>query len=100
MRFEYDEAKRARLLRERGVDILVAARILNCDPLTRTDTRRHYGEERYVSVGMSAGELYVVVHTKRGDATRLITAWRGGRRLHEIYQAYLAGKAGGAEPKG
>jgi hypothetical protein len=30
---------------------------------------------------------YVVVHTTRGDRTRLISAWLGGQKAHGRYKA-------------
>jgi uncharacterized DUF497 family protein len=87
MEFEWDEAKRTALLRWRDIDLLQAARIFEGPVLTTPDTRHDYGEERYVSIGKIEEEYFVVVHTPRQDALRLITAWRAGARLRREYQA-------------
>jgi uncharacterized protein len=71
--FEWDEAKRRSIIRQRGVDILYAALIL-----TRVDDRQDYGEERWISLGFVAGEPFTVVHTERQGMIRLITAWKEG----------------------
>jgi uncharacterized protein len=95
--FEWDEEKRSRILRERGVDILYAALIFEGEVLTRVDDRADYGEVRHVSLGMVETDCFVVVHTEREGRTRLITAWRGGRDERSQYQASLARPTEGDE---
>jgi len=87
LHFEWDEAKRLKVIEERGVDILYAALIFEDRVLTKVDDRADYGEERLISLGMVDGEAFVVVHTERKGATRLITAWKGGQLEREQYQA-------------
>ena len=90
MEFEWDEDKRQRIWRERGIDILRAALIFEGPVLTKADDRRDYGEERLISIGLVDGTCYVVVHTRRESTTRLVTAWKGGRHDRELYQARIA----------
>jgi uncharacterized protein len=46
------------------------------------------GERRFVSLGMDAhGRVLVVVHTPRGDRTRLISARKAGRQERDQYGA-------------
>lgn len=92
MDFEWDEAKRLEVIQRRGVDILEAALIFEGDVLTRVDDRADYREARLISLGMVDGEAYVVVHTERNGATRLITAWKGGQLEREQYQAGIAAR--------
>lgn len=88
--FEWDQRKREQVIRERGVDLLYAAQIFEGDVLTRIDDREDYGEIRLISLGMVENECFVVVHTRREDAIRLITAWKGGRDERSQYQAGIA----------
>ena len=90
MDLEWDETKRQRIISERNVDLLYAAGIFEGDVLTRVDDRADYGEERRISLGMVGDECFVVVHTERNGATRLITAWKGGRDERRDYQAGIA----------
>ena len=90
MQFEWDEHKRQETLARRGVDILRAARIFEGEVLTWTDDRKDYGETRLISVGLVEGVPFVVVHVRRGERTRLITAWKGGRNDAARYQAGIA----------
>ncbi|MCA8926910.1 MAG: BrnT family toxin [Alphaproteobacteria bacterium] len=105
MNFEWDEEKRYAILNERGVDILEAALIFEGPVLTRIDDRSDYGEERWISLGLVDGEPYdgepyTVVHTERQETTRLITAWKGGRRDLKKYQDSIARRNPGDEGPG
>ena len=97
---EWDDGKRQHLLRERGLDLLYAARIFDGPVFTWEDSRQDYGERRWTP-GLVDGEAFVVVHTDRNGVTRLITAWKGGRHDLERYQAGIARRAeGDAGPGG
>lgn len=50
------------------------------------DNRRD-GEDRRLTVGCLAGETYVVVYAMRGEARRIITAWKVGDDGKQRYQA-------------
>lgn len=86
MKFEYDEEKRQDTLKHRGIDFLYAALIFEGPTLTKIDDRRDYGEVRHISLGLVDDEPYIVIHTQRGETTRLISAWKGGRRDYEKYK--------------
>lgn len=86
MEFEWDEAKREKVLRERGIDFIDAAAIFEGPVFSRPDGRE-YGEDRFVGVGYAGEICIVVVYTQRGDAVRLITAWKGGRNDRAEYDA-------------
>lgn len=86
MKFEWNEAKRLNVYEKHGVDILHAALIFENQILTKPDTRRDYGEDRYISLGMVDDEVFIVVHTERDGVTRLITAWKGGSNDKKTYE--------------
>ena len=90
MDFDWDEAKRQEVLVERNVDLLEAALIFEGPVITEIDTRRDYGEPRFISLGMVGGNAFFVVHTERDGVTRLITSWQGGKRGKRRYQASFA----------
>jgi uncharacterized DUF497 family protein len=87
MEFEWDEDKRLKVMRERGVDFADVALIFENPVWTRRDNRRDYGEPRWRSVGMVEDECYVAIHTWRGEKIRLVTAWKGGRDEESEYKA-------------
>jgi uncharacterized DUF497 family protein len=87
--FEWSEEKRQEVLEKHGVDVLYAALIFEGITLTRVDDREDYGETRFISLGLVEDVPCVVVHTRRGDNIRLITAWKGGRAEYERYKKSL-----------
>jgi uncharacterized protein len=89
LEFEWDEKKRWDLIERRGVDLLYAALIFEGFVLTAPDRRHDYGEDRLISIGLVGSECFVVVHTTRGRFTRLVTAWKGGRRERRGYQTCI-----------
>ena len=81
MRVEWDPNKARANWRKHGVRFADAATVLSDDwALTREDPD-YSGEQRHVTLGMSAiGELLVVVYTHREhEAVRIISAWRANR---------------------
>lgn len=89
MQFEWNEEKRREIYDERGIDILEAALIFENLVLTKQDNRHDYGETRFISLGMVDDEAFIVVHTERDGVTRLITAWKGGKRERETYKRHI-----------
>ena len=90
MEFEWNEEKRRSNLEKHGVDIFVAALIFDGPTLNKEDRRRDYGEARIKSIGLVDDTCYVVIHTERNGATRLISAWLGGRRDQRELEAHIA----------
>jgi hypothetical protein len=73
MRITFDPAKRAKTLAERGLDFAHAAQIFTGLHATLEDTRRDYGENRFITAGLLLGRLVVLVWTPRGAARRIIS---------------------------
>lgn len=91
MNVEWDERKRDANLEKHGVDFTRAARIFAHPVLERLDDRHDYGEERWIAIGRSQLDYFVVVYTWRGDARRLITAWRAGGDERQAYDDRIRG---------
>jgi len=89
MEFEWDEQKRQQNIAKHGVDFLDAALIFENPILMAEDKRKDYGEVRFISLGMVGDVIYAVTHTERNGITRLISAWKGGRKEHERYKNSL-----------
>ena len=89
MNIEFDPKKRELNYTKHGVDFLKAALIFSQPTLTVLDSRKDYGEQRFISMGMADGELLVVVHTDRNTNIRIISAWKGGGKEHEKYEEFL-----------
>lgn len=85
---EFDPAKAASNLRKHRVSFADAEQALR-DPMARTiDDPDSTDEQRFVTLGMDAlGRILVVIHTTRGDRTRLISARKASRGESEHYHA-------------
>lgn len=84
----WDPKKAEANLKDHGVSFAEAATVLTDDyALTREDPDS-IGEQRFVSLGMSAtGALLVVVYTHREpDMYRLISAWKANRPQRKVYE--------------
>ena len=88
MTIEFDPSKARANLRKHGVGFAHAEQALR-DPMALTiedpDSR---GEQRFVTLGMDAlGRVLVVVHTQRGERTRVISARKASRGEADRYHA-------------
>lgn len=86
--FEFDPIKAKTNLQKHKVSFAHAEQALR-DPCAFTmDDPDAQGEARFVTLGMDAlGRVLVVVHTPRGDRTRLISARKGSKGELEQYGA-------------
>ena len=85
---DWDPKKAEANLREHGIAFAEAATVLTDDyALTREDLDA-FGEQRFVSLGMSAaGALLVVVYTHREpDIYRLISSWKANKPQRKQYE--------------
>ena len=88
MDIDWDPTKAAENLREHKVSFSEAATVLSDDyALTREDPDS-FGEQRFVSLGMSAtGSMLVVVYTHREpDIYRIISAWKAIKPQRKQYE--------------
>lgn len=85
---EFDPAKARANLRKHGVSFAYAEQAL-LDPMAWTvDDPDTLGEQRFVTLGMDAlGRVIVVVHTRRGEQTRVISARKASRGEAARYHA-------------
>jgi uncharacterized DUF497 family protein len=83
MEFEWDENKRLANIQKHGIDFIDAAKVFEGDTLTVEDERFGYGEQRFITLGLLKGRVITVVHTERGDVTRIISA-RKATKYEEI----------------
>jgi uncharacterized DUF497 family protein len=82
---EFDAAKSAKNLKERGIGF---ERFADMDLETSViveDARADYGEHRVRLFGAIDGRLHVAVITYRGDRVRVISLRRANRREERTY---------------
>lgn len=90
MRFTWDRRKSDANYRERGFDFEFASLIFDGLIVMVEDTRRDYGERRFVAIGSADGLHLTVVFTDRigvkGEiARRIISARQSNRREWNLY---------------
>ena len=76
MKFEWDKDKERRNIRKHAISFDEAVTVFY-DPLSATfaDPDHSIEEVRLITIGYSSqGRLFVVSHTERGDAIRIINA--------------------------
>lgn len=84
--FEWDADKNQANIDKHGIAFDLAIQIFNGDTLTYQDTRFDYDEVRMISIGPLSKRLMIsVVHTKRGDKTRIISARHASREERRNY---------------
>jgi uncharacterized DUF497 family protein len=88
MEFEWDEAKRQRVLQDRGLDFERAKEIWQGTVL-EVPSRKGTHERRFLAIGEVDGRVITVVYTWRGERRRLITARRARRHEAEDYQTKI-----------
>lgn len=91
MRITFDPAKRAKTLAERGLDFTDAAEVFAGLHTVEPDTRKDYGEPRFISAGCLRGRLVVLVWTPRGTARRIISMRYGNAKEEARWRAALGG---------
>lgn len=87
MEIEYDPAKRAATLVNRGLDFADAGEVFAGLVVERDDDRFDYGEVRTITVGLLRGVVVVVIWTDRGDKRRIISMRRAEKgEQHDYYR--------------
>lgn len=87
----WDETKRRRNLKERGIDFADLEEFFDGDLLTREDLRETYGERRYQSIGVFNGVPLFVVWTPRGeegDVPHIISARKAENHEEKSWARY------------
>lgn len=83
----FDPKKNAENLKKHGVSLSDGDGVLN-DPLALTvEDESAEGEQRFVTIGMNVfGTLMVVVHTSRGDESRIISVRKPDPKERKNYE--------------
>jgi uncharacterized DUF497 family protein len=82
---EFDEAKSARNLKERGIGFERFGDIDFDTAVTIEDKRRSYGEQRLRVLAIIDDRLHAAVITPRGERIRVISLRRANKREERIY---------------
>ena len=90
MLITFDPSKREKTLAARGLDFKRAKEVFDGLHLTRSDDRRDYSEERFVSAGRLEGRIVIIVWTPRGRARRVISMRKANKREIKKLSSQLA----------
>lgn len=90
MKFEWNSKKNEINIRERGIDFADAKEMFEHDLLVIQDTRKNYGESRFIGMGYIQGRLMVIVFTKRRFNTiRIISLRKANKREQAKFKASI-----------
>jgi len=85
MKFTWHEPKRARNLREHGLDFADAEPIFDGLTFTFEDARFEYGERRFLTLGLLAGVPVSIAHTETEHEIHLISFRKATKREAQRY---------------
>jgi len=86
MKITYDPNKRAKTLKERGLDFIDASLVFKGAIYEFEDTRENYQEKRIIAVGHLAGRMVIIGYVKRGNAKHIFSMRKANEREVEKYQ--------------
>ncbi len=93
MDLEWDEEKRQRNLRERGLDFADVGRFDFGTAIVVPDLRSNYGEPRFNTTGFLDDVLCVICWTPRSGNFRVISLRKANARERKKYEAEQASDA-------
>jgi uncharacterized DUF497 family protein len=85
MEYEFDPAKDARNIAERGLSLALAPYLFEGLVHVVDDDRKDYGERRQVAYGLIRDRLFVCVFTDRSGIRRVISLRKANSREIEAY---------------
>ena len=85
MVFEFDEKKNESNIKKHKVSFEEAQTIWK-DPDLMVISAKKRGEKRQMAIGRAYAVMFSVVHTKRGEAVRIISARRSTKKEVRIYE--------------
>lgn len=90
MKFEWDKEKNKWNIHKHGLDFADAHEIFKSPMLIIPDTRRDYGENRYIGLGYIKHRLMVLVFTEReSNIIRIISLRKANNREQTKFDATL-----------
>ncbi len=85
MKIIYDPAKRAKTLKDRGIDFEEASEVFAGAAMDFQDTRQDYGETRIITFGFLDNRMVVIVWTQRGETRHIISMRKANEREIKKY---------------
>jgi uncharacterized protein len=89
MKVEWDVSKNQANFNKHGLKFEDVFTVFESEMVAFEDDRKDYGEKRYISLGLLAGRVIVIVHTVRLDNIRIISMRKANEREKKIYYERL-----------
>ena len=92
MKFEWDERKNRTNIRKHGLDFADALEVFAGPTLIRLDTRRDYGEDRWIGIGITRSRVVVLVYTERddGETIRIISMRKALKHERKLFEKTIS----------
>jgi uncharacterized DUF497 family protein len=89
---EWDKRKDEANFKKHGFHFESAALVFSSAYITQEDTRKNYGERRFLSMGTLGrnGRVVIVAYTYRGSKLRIISMRKANRREQNIFYNYFS----------
>jgi uncharacterized protein len=85
MKFTWDEVKRKANLAKHGLDFADARMVFAGPMVLFEDSRRDYGEQRMIGIGLLKSVVVLIVHVELDDHIRIISMRKADRDETDIY---------------
>jgi hypothetical protein len=85
MRFSWDERKRHANRGRHGLDFADAEKVFSGPTFTFEDTRFHYGEQRWITMGLCNMAVVVIAHTESPDEIHVISMRKAEKHEERIF---------------
>lgn len=85
MKFTWDEVKRQANLAKHGLDFADARKVFAGPMVLFEDSRRDYGEQRMIGIGLLKSLVVLIVHVESDDHIRIISMRKADRDETDIY---------------
>jgi len=89
VKYEWHEPKRLSNIEHHGINFESATEFDWESALVYEDTRRDYGESRYIAYGKLSGRLTVMVFSLRNDTIRIISLRKANNREVTRYETRI-----------
>ena len=92
MKFDWDERKNTANIRKHGIEFGDAVEMFNHPMLVALDTRKEYGEDRWIGIGVLRKIIAVVVYIEWEDeeTIRILSARKATKREGKEYLKRIA----------
>ena len=95
MKFEWDEKKNKQNVSKHGFDFADAWEIFELPMLVAADSRRAYGDDRFIGIGFLRQRVVVIVFAQHDDDTiRIISLRKALKHEREKFGEFLRNELG------